>query len=149
LPPRVDTVVLSDCCFGEGLFQVEHLGDQPSAQQPRNSAMVCISAAGKDNLVELRKLANLARQTVAAADAMQSYRQLASTFAAQPVAGCTFHVDARPAHRLDDLVLTPERRRPVTVGQRPVKPNRRPPTRRTNRGLANDLNHPRSAVYAS
>lgn len=148
LPPGVDTVVLSDCCFGEGLFQVEQLGDQPPEQQPRNSAMVCISAAGKDNLVELSKLANLARQTVAAADAKQSYRQLASTFASQAVAGCTFHVDARPAHRLDDLVLNPERRRPVTVSRRPVKPNRRPPARRTSRGLV-DIDHPRSTVCAS
>lgn len=119
LPPGVDTVVLSDCCFGEGLFQVEHRGTPPSRQRPRNSPMVCISAAGKNNLVELAKLANLATQTVAAADAMHSYRQLSSTFAAQAVAGCTFHVDARPAHRLDDLVLSPERRPPVIVDRRP------------------------------
>lgn len=124
LPPGVDTAVLSDCCFGEGLFQVEHLGNRPSRQQPRDSPMVCISAAGKNNLVELTKLAHLAKQTVAAADAMHSYRQLSNTFAAQAVAGCTFHVDARPAQRLDDLVLNPERRRPITLDRRPVEPSR-------------------------
>jgi hypothetical protein len=127
LPPRVDTVVLSDCCFGEGLFQVERVGDLPSGEPPRNSPMVCISAAGKDSLVALTKLTNLARQTVAAADAMHSYRQLSDTFAAQAVAGGTFHVDARPAHRLDDLVLNPEPVQTAVLGRRPVKPNRRPP----------------------
>lgn len=149
LPLGVDTVVLSDCCFGEGMFRVEHLGDRPAEQQSRNSAMVCISAAGEDSLVELTKLANLARQTVAAADARQSYRQLASTFATRAVAGCTFHVDARPAHRLDDLVLNPERVWPTTMGRRPIKPNRRPPTRRTGRGLPGSPDHPRSTMCAS
>lgn len=147
LRPGVDTVVLSDCCFGEGLFQVEQRGDLPSGLRPRESPMVCISAAGTNNLVELTKLANLARQTVAAADAMHSYRQLSSTFAAQAVAGGTFHVDARPACRLDDLVLSPER--PVTTGRRSIAPNRRPPARWAGAGLSEDLDLPGSAVCAS
>lgn len=149
LPPGVDTVVLSDCCFGEGLFDVTDLGKLPSRLQPRNSPMVCISAAGRNHLVELAKLANLATQTVAAADAMHSYRQLARTFAARAVAGCTFHVDARPAHRLDDLVLSPERRRLATADRRPVEPNRRPPTRRAGPGLSDDLDRPHTTVCAS
>lgn len=147
LRPGVDTVVLSDCCFGEGLFQVEHRGDLPSRLRPRNHPMVCISAAGTDNLVELTKLANLARQTVAAADAKHSYRQLSSTFAAQAVAGGTFHVDARPAWRLDDLVLSPVRA--VTTGRRPVEPHRRPPARGARTGLLDDLDRPGPMVRAS
>jgi hypothetical protein len=105
-PARVDTVVVSDCCYGEGLFRVEDLGDPRPELRPRDAPMICISGAGETGLVELSRLANLARQTVAAAAAGQSHRQLAETFAATAVAGRTFHVDARPAGRLDDLVLS-------------------------------------------
>jgi hypothetical protein len=102
----VDTVVVSNCCFGEGMFRAARvgrpLGHRASAQAP----MVCISASGAHDLVKLTKLVDLASETVAAATAQRSYRQLAETFAARAVAGCTFHVDARPARRLDDAVLS-------------------------------------------
>ncbi len=121
-PARLDTVVISACCYGEGLFRVEDLGDPRPELRPRDAPMVCISGAGKSGLVELTRLANLARQTVAAAGAGQSYRELAETFAATAVAGRTFHVDARPASRLGDLVLRPGiRTRERTSWDRPQR----------------------------
>jgi hypothetical protein len=105
-PAEVDTVVISNCCYGEGLFAVECLAGRRVGPQPWNIPMICISAAGKRNLVELTRMANLARATVGAAAARQSYRQLAASFARTAVAGATFHVDARPISRMDDRVLS-------------------------------------------
>lgn len=109
-PRRVDTVVISNCCYGEGIFRVDALGHRLAEHLPRNSPMVCVSAAGKNDLVEVAKLVNLASETVAAAVARQSYTQLSINFAAQAVAGCEFHVDARPPSRRSELVLSTERR---------------------------------------
>ncbi len=104
-PARIDTVVISNCCYGEGLFRVANRARRHRVRSPRNTPMVCISGAATNGLVELARLANLAREIVAAAGARQSYRQLSETFAATAVAGQTFHVDARPARRLGDLVM--------------------------------------------
>jgi hypothetical protein len=109
-PARLDTVVISNCCYGEGLFRVENRGRRRHGRAPQNPPMVCISGAGTNGLVELTRLTNLARELVAAAGARQSYRQLSETFAATAAAGQTFHVDARPASRLGDLVMSTEAR---------------------------------------
>lgn len=119
LPAGVDTVVISNCCYGEGLFATECLARRRLGPVSRGASMVCISAAGKRNLVELSRLVNLARATVSAAAARRSYRELAASFARTAVAGATFHVDARPIDRLDDLVLSTDaaRREESIVGQ--------------------------------
>lgn len=111
-PARLDTVVISNCCYGEGLFRVANRARGRHERPPRNTPMVCISGAGTNSLVELTRLTNLAREVVAAAGARQSYRQLSETFAATAVAGQTFHVDARPASRLGDPVMGTEARVP-------------------------------------
>jgi hypothetical protein len=111
LPHSVDTVVINNCCFGEGLFEVGSHNHPSAEQRGKDSPMVSISAAGERDLVELTKLVDLAGQTVAAAAAGQSYRQLSEAFAATAVAGGTFQVGARPACRLEDRVLSPELRR--------------------------------------
>jgi len=104
-PAHLDTVVISGSCYGEGLFEVGSSEGARSGHPGRNSPMVCISAAGDGSLVKLTRLSTLAQDIVAAAAAGHSYRQLAESFANTAVAGGAFHVDARPLHRLDDLVL--------------------------------------------
>jgi hypothetical protein len=128
LPRGVDTVVINNCCFGEGLFEVDRHDHGPTEPQRTDCPMVSISAAREHELVQLTKLVDLAGQTVAAAAAGQSYRQLSEAFAATAVAGGTFQVDARPACRLDDRVLSPEPRR------RRITPHHRPPAAPRVRG---------------
>jgi hypothetical protein len=124
LPRGVDTVVINNCCFGEGLFEVDR-HDHPSAeQQQRPPPMVSISAAGERDLVQLTKLVDLAGQIVTAAAAGQSYRQLSEAFAASAVAGGTFQVDARPAYRFEDRVLSPERSRRIMPHHRGARAQR-------------------------
>jgi hypothetical protein len=72
----------------------------------KDSPMVCISAASKDDQVTLTKLMNLASETVAAARAERSYAQLSDAFATISVVGRMFHVDARPDARINDRVLS-------------------------------------------
>jgi hypothetical protein len=125
-PRSVDIVVISDCCYGEGLFEandnrvpVDELLQKHSkilgnalykncktcGASDQNSPMVCISAASKQDEVRLANLDDLARETVRAAGAGQSYGQLSEWFVYTKVAGRAFHVDARPDHRMNDQVL--------------------------------------------
>ena len=125
LPAETDVVVISDCCHGARMF---HAGARHARPAPptngrlealsrgfasklhakgtvRDSPMVCISAA--TNLVRIAHLADLARETVAAAD-RHSYGELDAKFRATHRAGRSFLVDARPAERLTDTVLSRE-----------------------------------------
>ncbi|MBC7973617.1 MAG: hypothetical protein H7138_01435 [Myxococcales bacterium] len=125
LPAGADAVVMNNCCYGEGLFEVGRHDHRTAAEQRADTPMVCIAAAGEGELVQLSKLGDLARHTVAAAAAGNSYRQLSETFAATAVAGGTFRVDARPADRLDDRVLSPTLvRRRILLHHRPLLPER-------------------------
>jgi hypothetical protein len=119
LPARVDTVVISACCHGEGVFHVGVPDRRWPGRSTLDAPMVCISGAGEGGLVALTRLANLATQVVAAAAAGQSYRQLRDTFAATAVAGRSFHVDARPSGRLEDPVLGTSPRGPERSCVRP------------------------------
>ena len=143
----VDSVVISDCCYGEGFFhsganlqldtvllalrdtaakrgtadvfldelerqqlaaQVPTLGHalrERFAAAQRDSPMVCISAAGKDSLVDPLFLPDVARCTTHAARDRQTYTQLDELFERIAAGHRTFHVDARPCERIDDLVL--------------------------------------------
>jgi hypothetical protein len=106
VPLGRDVVVISACCYGAGVFRIAHPDRRRCAHGLGDAAMICISAAGPHDEVELMKLPELARQVVAAAGAGCSYRQLAARFAATAVAGRTFHVEARPARRLAEPVLS-------------------------------------------
>lgn len=147
LRPGVDSVVISDCCYGEGFFhtganlqldtllsalrdtaakrgtavdfvyeveqqqlaaQVPTLGHvlrERFAAEQRDSPMVCISAAGKDSLVDPLFLPDVVRYAVHAARDRQTYAQLNAFFAQIAAGHRTFHVDARPCERFDDRVL--------------------------------------------
>jgi hypothetical protein len=106
VPAGCDVVVISACCYGAGMFRIAHPARRRCAHGLGDAPMICISAAGLHDEVELMKLPDLARQVVAAAGAGCSYRQLAARFAATAVAGRTFHVEARPARRLAEQVLS-------------------------------------------
>lgn len=71
----------------------------------RNSPMVCISAAAKDDLVQPPSLPDLAQFTVNAARDRQSYAELGALFETVAAGFATFHIDARPTTRINDLVL--------------------------------------------
>jgi hypothetical protein len=141
----VDIVVISDCCYGEGLFRAgqsarrltRKVFGRNRRRRLRDSAMVCISAASEAGEVKLAKLVDLVRDTVAAAVAGHTYEQLAQAFKAQRTAGRDFHVDARPPGRLCDRVLATERA-PLAPsgapGLSPPGPGHRP--RRVRRHLA-------------
>ncbi|HEY6173697.1 MAG TPA: caspase family protein [Kofleriaceae bacterium] len=130
LPAGVDAVVISDCCYGEGFFrvgramfrgrsqgQVEHLLLRAQSRAlprvlgqrwysaGRDSPMVCISAASKNDEVTGANLPDLAAKTAEAAVQRQSYSQLNARFASYTPAGGTYHIDARPGERMADLVL--------------------------------------------
>jgi hypothetical protein len=122
-PKALDTVVISDCCFGQGMLRVGDSdldeSDQEDIELQRQSKilpdllprqcdqpMVCISAASPQAHVMLTNLDDLAREIVRAAARQQSYRQLSDHFQKTKVAGRAFHVDARPVKRLGDLVLS-------------------------------------------
>lgn len=110
----VDCVVISDCCYGGGFFErgtplpdPDNLAQSTAySAQPENGPMVCISAANEDELVTLTKLLNLARETVAAANAELTYAELAAAFAKFAVTGRTFRVEARPRERIHHRVLS-------------------------------------------
>jgi len=116
-PTGVDVVVICDCCYGEGFFEagavlperlqrLRDTRDRAWQDVANNSPMVCISAASDVGQVTLTKLVELANDTVAAAAAGHSYAQLATTFDQNKLTGREFHVDARPAERLGDAVLS-------------------------------------------
>ena len=103
LPPTVDTVVISDCCYGRGFYTA---GTRAWDDAP--APMVCISAAGR-NVRRGSVLGAVASQLVAdvmaAAEQGASYRGLKEKFRRDRFSGREFHVDARPAARMSDLVL--------------------------------------------
>jgi len=130
LTDRVDVVVISDCCYGQGFFKVGPLRFPGRLQERferlmlrrqsrelvgalgrrwdgarRNSPMVCISAASKDDLVFQANLPELTKKVAEAAKQGESYSQLKATFASFTPAGGTYHVDARPSARMTDVVL--------------------------------------------
>jgi len=124
-PAGVDIVVICDCCYGEGFFvagavlperlrRLRDIRDTAWQVVATNSPMVCISAASDVGQVTLTKLVELARDTVAAATAGHSYAELAAVFDQRKLTGREFHVDARPAERLGDRVLSTAAPRPRT-----------------------------------
>jgi len=72
----------------------------------KDSPMVCISAAGKDDAVNLAELMRLSGETTAAARDQRSYAELDCVFADIAAAGRRFHVDTRPPARVNDRVLS-------------------------------------------
>lgn len=135
LPDGVDIVVISDCCYGEGFFtrgptklrrdladeraltgaerkllnvQSRALGDSLFAafkQVSKDSPMVCISAASKDDEVATVELPHLTGRTASASAHQATYAALKADFEAHRPAGAVFHVDARPDDRFRDRVL--------------------------------------------
>ena len=132
LPGGVDTVVISNCCYGRGFLHVgprapalgtgagpAHVLRQLSRafvtnlQSVGDAPMVCISAAGNGREngggAVLRSVATqLVDEIKAAAERGESYRALAERFGRRRAAGREFYVDARPAERLDQVVLGTE-----------------------------------------
>ena len=133
---KVDAVVISACCYGEGLFSTgpyKHALNHPWPPLPtpheldihlqlrmwnqqrvtflrcalaaKNSPMVCISAAGRDEVVIASVIDQLADDIEISAVAKETYRHLADRFDDNEFAGRAFQVDARPAKRLHDTVL--------------------------------------------
>jgi hypothetical protein len=126
LPEGVDTVVISDCCYGRGVHNAGPRAGEPGApvsvprlrrlsyafsrrlQEVGNAPMVCISAAGRSvrrGAVLQAVAAQLVTDVVAAAERGLSYRDLDAQFRTERFAGREFHVDARPADRMAHLVL--------------------------------------------
>jgi hypothetical protein len=126
LPDGVDTVVISDCCYGRGFHNAGPRGERPGAPPPASelralsralpdrlqevasAPMVCISAAGvsADRGAVLEAVAaQLVTEVTAAADRGVTYRGLGETFQREQFAGREFHVDARPAERMAHVVL--------------------------------------------
>ena len=148
LPDGVDTVVISDCCYGRGFLYAGprklelELGARAAPvlrqlsrafvtglQGVVDSPMVCISAAGNGREscgAVLRSAApQLVNEIKAAAERGESYRALDEKFRRNRTSGRQFHVDARPAERLDQVVLGTE-----VLGWA-----RRSPSRRRSRAL--------------
>ncbi|HWU87375.1 MAG TPA: hypothetical protein VN253_08870 [Kofleriaceae bacterium] len=133
LPPDVDTVVISTCCYGRGFYYVGPRSPETGAwtrplrmpslrqlsrafamgvQDVVDAPMVCISAAGSgeagDGIVLRAVAGQLLAEIQAAAEEGISYRDLDERFRRRRAAGHEFHVDARPADRLDQAVLATE-----------------------------------------
>lgn len=128
LPPGVDTVVISVCCYGRGFHNAGPRGTMQRAPVPApplplpelsrayrarlasvvSAPMVCISAAGASadrGAVMSAAAARLVKQVIAAAEQGVSYGDLYDRFRLEHAAGREFHVDARPPERMAHLVL--------------------------------------------
>jgi hypothetical protein len=137
-PAGVESVVISDCCYGRGFLDAGAANDnvpiagdpvRPGAPPLRtlsrtfatrlrahadqdNVPMVCISAAGATEqgggLVLESVAAELIRGVTEAAQAELSYEILREKFRSERFSGREFHVDARPETRLTGRVLGTE-----------------------------------------
>ena len=111
LPAGVDTVVISDCCYGRGFFHAcARVFGGGAAREPMvEPPIVCISAAGDgltDGGIVLGAVAaELVNEVMAAAVRGASYHALEQRFRATGFAGREFHVDARPRECLERLVF--------------------------------------------
>jgi hypothetical protein len=132
LPRGVDTIVLSDCCYGRGIHTAGPRGGVMGApvalaadaqrrqlwqlseafslrlRAVASAPMVCISAAGHSahrGAVLQAVAAQLVTEVTSAAERGLSYRDLEEKFRREQFAGREFYVDARPADRMEHLVL--------------------------------------------
>jgi hypothetical protein len=109
LPPDVDTVVISACCYGRGLHTPGARGTRPRGLGALPGApMVCISAAGADadrGTVMNAAAARLVREVIDAAEQGLSYADLHARFQLSRATGREFFVDARPPERMARAVL--------------------------------------------
>ncbi len=125
LPDGVDTVVISDCCYGRGFHIAGPRAGQPGApvqipalrrlsrafparlHEAASAPMVCISAAASTlrGAVLEAVAEQLVTEVTAAAERGASYRELGEKFLRDQFAGREFYVDARPADRMAHLVL--------------------------------------------
>lgn len=126
LPDGVDTVVISDCCYGRGFHNAGPRSGAPGAgaedpplrqlsralstrlQEVVSAPMVCISAAGPsaDRGAVLGTVASqLVTEVTSAAEQGATYLGLDEKFRKEQFAGREFYVDARPAERMAHLVL--------------------------------------------